>query len=49
MVLQQLDLVAHRRLGHAQLLAGAGETHVPGGGLEDAQGIERELFRQLHG
>ena len=37
-VLQRLDLVADRGLGHAELLRGAGEAPVTGGRLEGANG-----------
>ena len=40
-LLEQLDLIADRRLGHAQLLAGTGEAAEPGRGLEGADGRER--------
>ncbi len=40
-LLQSLDLMADRRLGHAQLLGGAGEGQVAGRRLEGAQGVER--------
>jgi hypothetical protein len=33
-LLQQLDLIAHRGLGHAQFLRRARETAMPGDGLE---------------
>lgn len=48
-LLDHLDLVADRRLGHAQFRAGPGEAAEPGGGLEDPQRIQRELLRHLHG
>jgi hypothetical protein len=48
-LLQQLDLVADGRLRHAELLAGLREAAEPGGGFEDAQRVERKLFRKLHG
>ena len=38
---EQLHLVAHRRLGHSQLLCGAREIAVPGSGFEHADGSER--------
>jgi len=47
-VLEQLDLVADCGLGHAELVACAGETHVTGHRLEHAQGIERKFARQFH-
>jgi hypothetical protein len=34
------DLIAHRRLGHAELGGGAGEVFVPRGGFEDLDGAE---------
>ena len=40
-LLEQLDLVAHRRLGHPQLFRGTGKTEAPGDGFEDADGGER--------
>ena len=40
-LLEQLDLVAHRRLGHAELLGGAGKAQAAGDGFEDADGGER--------
>ena len=48
-LLDQLDLVAHGSLRHAEFLAGAGEAAKPGGRLEDAKRIQRELFRHFHG
>ena len=45
----ELDLVADRRLGHAEILPGPGEAAEPGGRLEDPQRIQRELLRHLHG
>ena len=41
MVLQAADAVADRGGGHAQLLARQHEALVPGGGLEEAQAVER--------
>ena len=48
-LLQELDLVADRGLRHAQFVAGAGEAGMPGGRLEDAERIEREVARHLQG
>lgn len=39
-VLQRLDLVAHRGLGHEQLFRRLGETQVASGRIEHAQRIE---------
>ena len=40
-LLEQLDLVAHRRLGHPELFGGAGKAQAAGDGFEDADGGER--------
>ena len=48
-VFQKLDLVADGGLGHAELLAGAGEAAMPGGGIEHPHRIQRELAGHLHG
>jgi hypothetical protein len=42
-LLQALDLMADRRLGHAQLDGRPGEGQVPGRGLEGPQGVEGKL------
>jgi hypothetical protein len=39
MLLEQLDLAAHRRLGERQLLTGAGEVEMPPGGLQDHETV----------
>ena len=39
MLLQQLHLPAHGRLGHPQLLGRPGEVQMPGRGLEDHETI----------
>ena len=44
MLFQQLDLAADRRLGQAQLLAGAGEIEQPAGRLQHHEAVHR---RQL--
>ena len=41
--LQRLDLVAQRGLADAQFVGGAGQVLVARGGLEGAQGVERQL------
>lgn len=48
-LLEQFDLVTHGGLGHAQFPSRAGEAAETADRLEDAQRIERKLFRQLHG
>jgi hypothetical protein len=40
-VLQGLDLLADRRLGHSKLRGRQGKAHVTGGGLEGAQPLQR--------
>src|SRR5262249_7677541 len=37
---QRLDLMAHRSLGHEQLVGGPGEALVAGSGLEGFEGIK---------
>ena len=48
-LLEQLDLVADGCLRQPELLAGLGEAHMPGCGLEHPQSVERELSRHVHG
>ena len=45
--LQSPHLPAHRRLGHAKLLGGAGETLQARGGFEDADGAERKSGERI--
>ena len=46
---EQFDLIAHRRLGHAEGFTGAGEIAQTGRGFEDADGVDRwKLGRSIH-
>ena len=48
-LLQQFHLIAHRRLGHAQLFAGLGEAQMPCGSFEHPQGVQGKLAGHFHG
>ena len=49
-VFEQTDAVGDGGGGDAELVCGAGEALVPGGGLEEAQAVEgREGFHRIAG
>ena len=47
-LLQELDLIAHRRLRHPELFCGARKAQMAGGGLEAADRGERREGREGH-
>lgn len=47
--LEEVDLVAHRRLDHAQLRHGGAEIQMPAGCLEHEQRIEWRQLRKALG
>ncbi|MOA39222.1 hypothetical protein D3C78_1609830 [compost metagenome] len=47
--LQLRHLLADRALGQAQLVGGAGEALVTGGGLEQRQGVQRQIAARHRG